>query len=592
MRRLIGLCFAGLAVFIPPVDASPLSASIATSCKCIPGDPCWPNQSVFSRLNETLQGQLISTVPLASICHDPKYEEHKCETLKTQWDYAAVQYGSPVDKFRCPYLLTQDSAVDPSSVMMPVFQNSTCDPFQPVESPCTLGNLVRYSVNASDASLVQSAIRFAAAHNIRVAVKNTGHDFLGRSTAKHALGIWTHHMDGMELIRNYTSPMYRGPAMKMGAGTQAWQAYQAAHSWGYRVVGGSCPTVGLAGGFTQGGGHGVLSSQHGLAADNVVEWQVVTSSGELVTASPTTNPDLYWALSGGGGGTFGVVVSMTTKLFPEAPVTGGRLDFNFTSEESFWGAVSVLQSGLTPLVDSGTVLLVGVTNSTASAVITAPEVDKPTLQGQLGYITSHLKQSAIPYDLTVQTDPSYYDHFSRYFGPLPHGIWPVSHLMGGRLLPRSLFESPKLTASLAELGKSITRNNEWTISAVTLNVNHTVAQTTDTSNSVHPAWRDTLVHYTVYSPWDWSSAAEMNQRSDRLTKEIIPALEELTPGGATYANEADYRQADWQTAFYGPTWDRLSRIKSKWDATGVLYAPLSAGADSWQEKSDGRLCRV
>lgn len=490
------------------------------------------------------------------------------------------------------YAPNQDSVSNPSSVMMPVFQNSTCDPFHPIDRRCTLGNLVRYSVNASDATLVQSAVKFAAAHNIRVAIKNTGHDFLGRSTAKHALGIWTRHMDDIELIRNYTSPAYRGPAMKMGAGTQAWQAYEAAHSWGYRVMGGTCPTVGLAGGFTQGGGHGVLSSQHGLSVDSVLEWQVVTAGGELVTASPTNNPDLYWALSGGGGGTFGVVISMTTKLFPDGPTTGGSLAFNLTSEESFWGAVSVLQSGVTPLVDSGAVLLIGVTNSTASALITAPQVDKHTLEAQLGYITSHLNYSGIPYSLAVQKDPSYYDHFSRYFGPLPQGIWPVSHLMGGRLLPRSLLESPKLTSSLMELGKSVTKNNEWTISAVTLNVNHTVARTTDSSNSVHPAWRDTLVHYTVYSPWDWSSDEEMKDRSDRLTEEIIPALEELTPGGAAYANEANYRQRDWQTAFYGPTWDRLSKIKGKWDATGVFYGPLSVGAEKWQERLDGRLCRV
>lgn len=476
--------------------------------------------------------------------------------------------------------------------MMPVFQNYTCDPFHPISKPCTLGNLAQFSVNATETSHVQKAVRFAALHDIRLVVKNTGHDFLGRNTAPGALSIWTHHMNGTEFLPSYRSPGYSGPALKMLAGTQAWEAYEAASSVGYRVVGGTCPSVGLAGGYTLGGGHSSLTSQHGLSADNVLEWEVVTPSGDVKTASPCKNRDLFWALTGSGGGiSFGVVVSVTVKVFPEGPATGGILQFNLTQPDAH-DAVSVLLSGSTRLVDSGSVLYVGVTNTSVSTIISAPQVDGPTLRNQLGYITSALNKSGIAYDLTINEDPTYFQLFSRYFGPLPNGIYPVDHLMGSRLIPRSLFSDPEKTAQLQDVTRAITHDGDWALSAVVLNATPPSVREARSHNSVLPAWRDALIHYTVYSSWDWSSDAEMRARQDRLTYDIIPTLVGLTPGSGTYANEADYREENWQDEFFGANWDRLSAIKRRLDPRGLSYTPLSPGADKWTEGLDGKLCRV
>lgn len=89
---------------------------------------------------------------------------------------------------------------------------------------------------------------------------------------------------------------------------------EAAAAVGKVVVGGECPTVGIAGGYTQGGGHSALSTNFGLAADQTLCFDVVTAAGELVTASREENEDLYWALSGGGAGNYGIVVSMVSEL--------------------------------------------------------------------------------------------------------------------------------------------------------------------------------------------------------------------------------------------------------------------------------------
>lgn len=88
---------------------------------------------------------------------------------------------------------------------------------------------------------------------------------------------------------------------------QAIEAYAFASAHNLAIVGGECPTVGLAGGYTQGGGHSSPSSKYGLAADRTLEWEVIDGRGNFLTATPTHNADLYWALSRSGGGTYGVV---------------------------------------------------------------------------------------------------------------------------------------------------------------------------------------------------------------------------------------------------------------------------------------------
>ena len=77
-----------------------------------------------------------------------------------------------------------------SSVMAPFFANQSCDPFQPKHRPCELGNYVRYAVDASGVADVQQAIAFAASEDIRLVIRNTGHDYLGRSTGAGSLAVW------------------------------------------------------------------------------------------------------------------------------------------------------------------------------------------------------------------------------------------------------------------------------------------------------------------------------------------------------------------------------------------------------------------
>jgi len=97
----------------------------------------------------------------------------------------------------------------------------------------------------------------------------------------------------MSFISNYSSPYYSGLAARVGAGVEVQEVYATASANGYRVVGGGCPTIDLAGGWLQGGEHGPLTSAYGLGADNALEYEMVTLDDQHTIASPSQNADLY-----------------------------------------------------------------------------------------------------------------------------------------------------------------------------------------------------------------------------------------------------------------------------------------------------------
>lgn len=132
--------------------------------------------------------------------------------------------------------------------------------------------------------------------------RNTGHDLIGRSTGAGGLSIWTHWLKDFEFVPEYEVGEYSGAAARVGSGIESWEmfAHMTANNMTALVAGGY--TVGAYGGWIQGGGHSALASKYGLGADQALSIQVVTADGRFVTADPTQNTDLFYALRGGGGG--------------------------------------------------------------------------------------------------------------------------------------------------------------------------------------------------------------------------------------------------------------------------------------------------
>ena len=160
---------------------------------------------------------------------------------------------------------------------------------------------------------VQKAMAFAASNKLHVAPRSGGHSYTGASTANGAMVFDLRQLPGGV---DYDAASGRVTAP---AATHLWELHQVLAAAGRGIPTGICPTVGAAG-HALGGGLGAQSRHAGLLSDALTSATVVLPGGQAVTASGAENPDLFWALRGGGGGNFGVTTSLTFSTFPVSDV--------------------------------------------------------------------------------------------------------------------------------------------------------------------------------------------------------------------------------------------------------------------------------
>ena len=161
-----------------------------------------------------------------------------------------------------------------------------------------------YCASADDVAL---AIDFAQSHAVELSVRSGGHCYGGWSTGP-GLVIDVSPMNQVDYV----------PAtgiVSVGSGTRLIDLYAGLAPYNRAVPGGSCPSVGIAG-LSLGGGFGVLGRKFGLTCDNLESAEVVLASGETVSCNSQQHSDLFWALRGGGGGSFGVVTSFGFLTHP------------------------------------------------------------------------------------------------------------------------------------------------------------------------------------------------------------------------------------------------------------------------------------
>lgn len=482
---------------------------------------------------------------------------------------------------------------DPSSVMAPFFANQSCDPFTDEATACTYGNYVRYAVNVTSAADVAATVAFARDNNIRLVVRNTGHDYLGRSTGAGSLAVWTHYLKDVAFL-DWSDANFTGTAMKVGAGVQGFEALSATQAQGLVSVGGECPTVGVAGGYTQGGGHSALSTSFGLAADNVLAWEAVLADGTLVTASRTNNTDLYWALSGGGGGNYAVATSLTVKTFAGATVTGASLTFYASAaadNDTFYDAIAAFHKALPAMVDAGAMVVYYFTSAFFSiSPLTAYNQTEADVRAILAPYLATLDGLNLSYTDAYVESASYYDHYDHYFGPLPDGDISVGIAQyGGRLVPRAVVAANDTSA----FDDALRLIAEQGVTFIGVGTDVSSFATYD-QNGVLPAWRDALVHATLTTPWSFEPADwdQMLAYQTLMTDTVMPAIEDVTPGSGSYMNEADFQQPDFQTQFFGDKYDALLAIKEKYDPDRLFYATKAVGSDYWTVADNGRMCKA
>lgn len=322
---------------------------------------------------------------------------------------------------------------------------------------------------------------------------------------------------------------------------------------------------------------------------------IFLSQGIHVTANEYLNTDLFWALRGGGGGTFGVVTSVTLRTFPDVPML--LTSFNFTAPpEDFWKFVTDFHAFLPALDDANgsgyywiftegpqpsfitSTFFLNQTNSTAIDELWAPLIQENQPNATLlQYFTFPVESSAYLIDsLLVGTDSV--------------GSQVV---LGSRLISRKFLESEagpdKLTQVLQKLAP-----NQGTVFLGHIVAGGQVAKNGCGRNAidsaVNPAWRKALTHLVLSRGWENTTPfAEQKEIMRNMTKVEMPLLKALEPDMGAYINEADFNEDGWREVFWGSNYPRLLSIKRKWDPKDVFMCKPCVGSERWNAEG---ICKV
>ncbi|KAI8258043.1 FAD-linked oxidoreductase ZEB1 [Colletotrichum sp. SAR 10_77] len=500
----------------------------ASDCKCAPGDFCWPSDAVWTALNETISGRLLKTVLPGSVCYkdQPNYDEAACQAVLSNWTTAAFHSSDPV------------------SVHSPSYANNSCNPIHengtsPSGDPLagsrgyTMGRYPAYSVNVISAEDVQAAVKFAREHNLRLNVKNTGHGSSKLCSESPALNSTT------------STPQL---AMTFGAGIQDDEAFRAAAEHEVVVVGGtnakliSTKDVGLVG-WAVAGGHGWLTSEYNMGADSIIEATVVTPTGDIIIANECKNSDVFWAIRGGGGGTFGVITELTVKAHPMPQATTWILNVDRspnTTVKDWWSLIAELHAELPALKAGGFQGFYTVAGPPSYKSLHFSFFffiyNKPngTAEALAAPVLSKLKDAASEVSFTFNI--TYFTDWFTVYEMLPVAALSGAAGGGGATVSRLIPAAP-LTDNVQKMAQVL--------------------------EAVGPRAEPPSVAYAV----------------DDATERVGGALRSLAPDSGAYINEADDREPDWQKTFWGRNYDRLREIKKKYDPDSIQWCHRCVGSE-------------
>jgi hypothetical protein len=584
-----------------------------------PSDANWPSQAAWKRLNDAVDGNLIPVkFPLDSCIHD--VDSAACKNLALN--------------FKNPYYIGDQPGVTQTLGW--------------VDAWVTKASV--YAVAAKTANHIAAAVNFARENDLRLVVKGGGHSYQGTSNAPDSLLVWTRHMHDITMHDGFVPQgcehaLQPQPAVTLGAGTIGMQAYEAVSTLGGKYVqGGGCLTVGLAG-LVQSGGFGSYSKHYGTAAAGLLEAEVITADGKIRIANACTNPDLFWALKGGGGGTFGVVSNLTLRVH-DLPEYFGAANFtikapsddayrrllgqfvSFYAEHLFndhWGEQAHVNPGNTLEIRMVSYGL----DTAQSKKVWQPFLDwvarSPhdySLEGRLiiasmparhwwdvAWWKERWPELIFPnpnsshliawFDdaLTYLHEQPLFDSDARP-GADPNNVWwqgdggQVGWFIWG-------FESMWLPASLIEgdaqesLANALFAGSRY--HEIELHFNKglagapleaiAAASDTATNPAVLSAFALAIVADAQGSAYPGVRGHEPNVAAGRKSREQIHQcmneLRALTSNGGAYVSESNFFEEGWQQAYWGSNYPRLAKIKRKYDPEGLFVVHNGVGSEQW-----------
>lgn len=559
--------------------------------RCRPASAAWPSAADWESLQRGTQGRLLRPQSPFAACTTPGPDSCR-EALAN---------------LKNPFYLGDEVALTQTSGWVGAWRS------QPSA----------YALAAESAADVAAAVNFARKHSLRLVVKGGGHSYQGNSCSADSLLVWTRRMNSVALHDDFVASGCRGraapqPAVSVGAGAMWIDVYDAVTTGAGRYVqGGGCTSVGVAG-LISGGGFGSFSKRYGSAAAGLLEAEIVTADGEVRIANACKNPDLFWAIKGGGGGTFGVITRLTLRT-RELPETFGAVfgAIHASSDVAYrqlieralsfyrsalfnpqWGEKLVFRTDNTLELS---MLFCGITKPQAQtawapfldwvranpAYTFAAEFHAAAGPARQFWDAKRLKGIGANF-IVADARPAAPDHHFLWAGDQAQAGWTIRGYKS-LWLPQQLLE-PARCAVLADAVYACTRHWE-----MQMHFNKGLAGAPDEeieaarNTAMNPAVLNAFALAIIGADAPPSFAGMPDAQPDlkaagAAAAQIEKAMDELlrvAPSNGSYVSESDFFEADWQRSFWGKNYPRLERIKQKYDAEGLFFVHHGVGSESW-----------
>ncbi len=456
-----------------------------------------------------------------------------------------------------------------------------------------------------------AAVTFARRTGLPLVVKGGGHSYFGNSNRAGSLLVWTHAMRDIvmhDAFRPAGAPSAepRVPAVTLGAGCLWGEVYRTVTAAGRYVQGGGCLTVGTAG-FVQGGGFGSLSKQFGTGAASLLEAEIVTADGRVRTVNRWNSPELFFALRGGGGGTFGVVTRMTLKTHALPATIGGALFDVKAADDASWSELAEQmiafyaddlfgpkwgeQIRFAPGRRLSVTMVCHGLDQTQIAASWAPFLDWVKARPQAYSLAADPIFIAIPgsdfwQPATLRAIPGLVLQDDRPGVPTDNIYWAsnrgeagqVLHAYQSLWLPNALLAPARRKALAAALVDGARERD------VTLHLNkglgggapEAIAATRETATNPEVLDAFALVICAAEEPPGYPGipghepdVAGGRRDAASVTRAMAP-LRAIAPGAGCYVSEADYFLTGWKRAHWGTHYPRLAAAKRRYDPANLF----------------------
>lgn len=572
-------------------QAMPAALAGAVRARLRPGQPGWPAPAEWEALKRAVGGRLLK--PVSPFAGGP----------------GTAAYAKAVKQLKNPFALGDDPALTQTSGWADAWTSR----------PST------YAVAAESVADVAAAVTFARQHRLRLVVKGGGHSYQGTSNAPDSLLVWPRRMNKVTLHEGFVPSGGEGkvaplPAVSVGAGAIWIDVYHAVTTLGGRYVqGGGCTTVGVAG-LVQSGGFGSFSKGFGTAASNLLEAEVVTADGAVLTVNEHAHPELFWGLKGGGGGSLGVVTRLTLRTF-ELPAFFGAVfgTIQASSDQAYralvaramafyrealfnrhWGEQMAFAPDNRLSIN---MVFQGLTQAQAEQAW-KPFFDWVRAHGEYSFAEAP-RTLALPAqhfwdaDFFRQHAPQLMVNDDRPGTPSYHMVWAGDrgqvgwfiHAYQSAWLPAALL-SPDRQASLVDALFAASRRHDFALhfnKGLAGGEPSAVERTRDTAMNPQVTGAFALAICACSGdpafpgmPGPGPDLAEARGMAAAVHR-AMDALHAVAPQAGSYVSESDYFLRDWQQRFWGPNYARLLRAKHRYDPQALFFVHHGVGSEGWSE---------